>query len=118
VWLTLGFQLGLPVTGLADRESRALEVEITLAALVEQQDMYEAVAVVRDGDGRLLAAPVFRFPGRQTSVIAVTSERGERISLSIGPVFGSHEAEWLVVWREDGETVARASGRVPVSGTE
>ena len=110
--------MGLPVAGLAERDSRVMEVEITLAALVEQPGMYEAVAVVRDGDGRLLAAPVFRFPGHQTSVTAVTSERGERISLSIGPVFGGQEAEWLVVWREDGETVARASGRVPVSGTE
>ncbi len=93
-----------------------MAVEISLAALVEHPGVYETVAVVRDPDGRLLAAPFLRFPGDQTTVKAMTNEDGERISLSIGPVFNGREAQWLVVWRHDGRTVARATGRVPVAG--
>jgi hypothetical protein len=93
-----------------------MDVQVSLAALVEHPGIYEAVAVVRDEQGRLLAAPFFRFPGSQTSVTAVTNEAGERISLSIGPVFRGREAQWLVVWRHQGRTVARASGRATVSG--
>jgi len=114
--MALVLLLGLPGGAVADDGPPAMEVEISLAALVEHPGMYEAVALVRDRDGRLLAAPFFRFPGSQTSVTAVTTESGERISLSIGPVFRDREAQWLVVWRHDGRTVARVSGRVPVSG--
>ncbi len=108
--------LCLPAGVRAAEEPTTMEVQMSLAALVEHPGMYEAVAVVRDGEGRLLAAPFLRCPGSQTSVMTITTETGDRISLAIGPVFDGHEAEWLVVWRRDGRLVARSSGRVPVSG--
>lgn len=94
-----------------------MQVEVSLGALVEQPGVYEAVALIRDQEGRLLAAPFFRFRGDQTAITAVTTESGDRFSLSIGPVFRAREAQWLVVWRRDGVTVARAEGRAPVAGT-
>lgn len=108
--------LGLVAPAPADEAPPVMKVEVSLAALVEHPGMYEAVALVRDGQGRLLAAPFVRFPGNQTSVMAVTTEAGERISLSIGPVFRNHEAQWLVVWRHGGTEIARATGREIVTG--
>jgi len=108
--------LGRAVRTHADEAPPVMQVEVSLAALVEHPGQYEAVALVRDSRGRLLAAPFFRFPGNLTSVTAVTTDAGERISLSIGPVFRNHEAQWLVVWRHDGREIARAAGRVTVTG--
>lgn len=114
----LVLMLGLNV-GYADERTPAMEVEISLVELAEQTGTFEVVAIVRTAeDGRLLAAPHLRFPGGQTSVVAVENKTGDRISLSIGPVFRSREAQWLVVWRRDGETIARSTGRVGVFGAD
>lgn len=92
-----------------------LHVEISLTAIVEKPGEYDVMAVVREAEGgELIAAPFMRFDGGSTSVVSVTSDSGDRISLSIGPVFRGTEAQWLVVRRRDGETVARAAGRVKV----
>lgn len=105
-----------PVTAGED-DTAGITVEISLAGLVEDPGTYDVVAVVREAaTGRLLAAPVMRFRGDGTAVTAVTTESGERISLSIGPVFRGRQAQWLVVWRRDGRTIARSGGRVPVFG--
>lgn len=106
-----------PVAGAtAEDTPPVMKVEVSLAALVEHPGTYEAVALVHDSQDRLLAAPFIRFPGNQTSVTAVTTESGDRISLSVGPVFRNHEAQWLVVWRHDGREIARATGRTIVTG--
>lgn len=111
--------LGVAGAAKADEGAAAMEVEISLVELAEQTGTFEAVAIVRAaGDGRLLAAPHLRFPGGQTSVIAVENETGDRISLSIGPVFRSRQAQWLIVWRRGGETIARSTGRVSVFGAD
>jgi hypothetical protein len=112
--LTLGL-----TGGYADERASAMNVELSLVELAEQTGTFEVVAIVRaDDDGRLLAAPHLRFPGGQTSVVAVENEAGDRISLSIGPVFRSREAQWLVVWRRGGGTIGRLTGRVSVFGAD
>lgn len=109
--------LGISAVGLAADADSAMDVEVNLVELAEKPGTYDVVAIVRSADdGRLLAAPHMRIAGDQTSVIAVENDSGDRISLSIGPVFRSREAQWLVVWRRGDSTVARAAGRVKVFG--
>ena len=88
-----------------------LSVELSLSALPEKPDVYEAVAVVSDPDsGDFLAAPFLRLSRGETAVTSTAAKPGGLISLSIGPVIRRARANWLVVWRRDGEIVARASG--------
>lgn len=105
--------------GHGDEPAPGMDIEISLTELAEEPGTYDAVAIVHAAeDGRLLAAPHLRIPGDQTSVVAVDNAAGDRISLSIGPVFRSQQAQWLVVWRRNGQTIARSQGRVRVFGKD
>jgi len=96
-----------------------MEVEISLVEIAERPGTFDVVALVRaTADGRLITAPHMRVPGDQTSVLAVENDHGDRITLSIGPVFRGKAAQWLVVWRRDGEAIARSTGRVEVFGAD
>ena len=93
----------------------ALSVEISLAALPEKSEVYEAVAIVSETDGGgFLAAPFLRLTHGETTVTTAEAASGGTISLSIGPVIGGTHASWLVVWRRDGEIAARATGVVRI----
>ena len=103
----------------APEAASPMEVEISLVEIAEKPGTFDVVALVRaTADGRLIAAPHMRVPGDQTSVLAVENDDGDRITLSIGPMFRGQEAQWLVVWRRDGETIARSTGRVETFGAD
>ena len=105
--------------GHGDEPAPGMDIEISLTELAEEPGTYDAVAIVHAAeDGRLLAAPHLRIRGDQTSVVAVDNAAGDRISLSIGPVFRRQQAQWLVVWRRNGETIARSQGQVEVFGKD
>ena len=102
----------------ADQEL-SLVAEVSLAPLPEKQDVYEAVAVVSVADGgAFLAAPFLRFNRGETAVTSAAAEPGGTVSLSIGPVIRGTRANWLVVWRRDGDVVARARGVVTVPSSD
>lgn len=90
-----------------------LSVQVSLAGIPEQTDIYEAVAIVHAADGgAFLAAPFLRFERGVTAVTSSAAETGGTVSLSIGPVIDRQRANWLVVWRRDGAVVARERGVV------
>ena len=97
----------------ADADPPALQAEVSMAALVEKPGLYEAIAVVHDArDGRFLAAPFMRFRESETATVRVNTESGDSLALTVGPVIRGHRAHWLVVWRSDGEVIARTRGTV------
>ena len=90
-----------------------LSVQVSLAPIPEQTDIYEAVAIVHAADGgAFLAAPFLRFERGVTAVTSSAAEPGGTVSLSIGPVIDRQRANWLVVWRRDGAVVGRERGVV------
>ena len=105
--------LTTPLSSAADADPPVLQAEVSMAALVEKPGLYEAIAVVHGGrDGRFLAAPFMRFRESETTTVSVKTESGDNLALTVGPVIRGHRAHWLVVWRSNGEVVARASGTV------
>ncbi|UCC14244.1 MAG: hypothetical protein JSW21_12990 [Gammaproteobacteria bacterium] len=94
-------------------DESGLQADVSLAALVEKPGTYEAIAIIHDArDGSFLAAPFMRFRESETRTVSVTTESGDILALTVGPVIRGHRAHWLIVWRRGGDVLARAKGTV------